>query len=121
MHPVLHAFLSQTAPEAAPAQGPSSLLGSPLVMIAAMFAIFYFVVLRPQTKERRRLQAWVSAMKKGDEVVTQSGIVGVVVAVEDRTVTLDVGGGTKLRMLKTAVAGPWNQSEPQPAKAEARK
>jgi len=118
MHSVLQAFLSQTAPDG---QTPSWLAG-PLPMLAAMLAIFYFVLWRPQAKERKRLRDWVAGMKKGDEVVTQSGIIGTVHLVEERTVTLDVGGGTKLRMVKAQVSGPWNPAAPaQPAKAEARK
>jgi preprotein translocase subunit YajC len=61
-------------------------------------------------------------VKKGDEVVTQSGIIGTVHLVEDKVVTLDVGGGTKLKLLKSQVASAWKQNEPAaPAKAEARK
>lgn len=117
MHPVLDAFLAQTADGAAPTgSGLSS-----LVLFGGMIAIFYFVIWRPQAKERRKLQEFVTALKKGDEVVTQGGIVGTIVVVEDRTVTLDVGAGTKMRVLKSYVAGPFNKPvEPQP-KAEAKK
>jgi preprotein translocase subunit YajC len=54
-------------------------------------------------------------------VVTQSGIIGSVYLVEDRVVTLDVGGGNKLRVLKAQVVSAWKQGEPATAKAEARK
>jgi preprotein translocase subunit YajC len=90
-------------------------------MIGAMLAVFYFVIWRPQAKERKRLQEYVSALKKGDEVVTASGIIGTVWLVEDRVVTLDVGGGTKLRVVKAQIAGQWKAVESQPAKAEAKK
>ena len=104
MSSLLHAFLAQTA-EAQPG-GPSSimnLLGLPLVL----FGIFYFLVIRPQSKHARQHQTFVTALKKGDEVATQGGIIGTVHAVEDKTVTLDVGGGTKLRVLKNQIAGAW--------------
>jgi preprotein translocase subunit YajC len=74
---------------------------------------------RPQQKERKRQAEWLSGIKKGDEVVTQSGIIGTVVLVEDRSVTLDVGSGTKMRVLKSTVTSAWKQAEP--AKAEAKK
>ena len=76
MHPALHAFLSQTA-EAAPPAGQSmlNLLGLPL----ALFGIFYFLVIRPQSKNARQHQTFVSALKKGDEVATQGGIIGTVI------------------------------------------
>jgi preprotein translocase subunit YajC len=104
MSPVLHAFLAQTAD--APAAGPQSLLnllGLPLVL----FGIFYFLVIRPQSKHARTHQAFVAGLKKGDEVATQGGIVGTVHAVEEKIVVLDVGGGTKLRVLKPQIAGAW--------------
>jgi preprotein translocase subunit YajC len=121
MHSALLAFLSQTAPDASPAQGPSALLNlvTPFVIV---IAIFYLLMWRPQAKERKKLQQWLANMKRGDEVVTQSGIIGVVHQVEDRTVTLDVGGGTKLRMLKAQVSGPFKPAEAAGStKAEARK
>lgn len=118
MHPLLHAFFSQSG-DAAPSGG-SPLSG--IVLFAGMIAIFYFVLWRPQAKERKKVQLFIGALKRGDEVVTQGGIVGTVTLVDDRTVTIDVGGGTKMRVLKSYVVGPWKQGEPQqPAKAEAKK
>lgn len=52
-----------------------------LFQIGAFFAIFYFIVLRPQQQERKKHQARLMALKKGDEVVTSGGLVGEVVAV----------------------------------------
>jgi preprotein translocase subunit YajC len=121
MHPLLHAFLGQTAPDAAP-QGPAGLLASPLVMIALMFVIFYLVVFRPQSKQRKQHDSFVGNLKKGDEVVTQSGIIGRIHEVEGRTVTLDVGGGTKIRLLKAQIASSWSERPAaEGAKAEAKK
>jgi preprotein translocase subunit YajC len=104
MHAPLHAFLAQTA-EAQPA-GPQSLLnllGLPLVL----FGIFYFLVIRPQSKHAKQHQTFVTSLKKGDEVATQGGIIGTVYAVEEKVVILDVGGGTKLKVLKGQIAGAW--------------
>jgi preprotein translocase subunit YajC len=112
-------LLAQAAPAAEAQQAP--FLANPIFMIGAMLAVFYFVIWRPQAKERKRLQEYVSALKKGDEVVTASGIIGTVWLVEDRVVTLDVGGGTKIRVVKAQIAGQWKAVETQPAKAEAKK
>jgi preprotein translocase subunit YajC len=119
MHPALTAFLAQTA-EAQPA-GPQSLLnllGLPLVL----FGIFYFLVIRPQSKHARQHQSYVASLKKGDEVATQGGIVGIIHAVEDKLVVLDVGGGTKLRVLKSQIAGAWRDGvvSSEPPKAEGK-
>lgn len=116
MHPVLHAFLSQTAPDGQ-AQNPFVAF-LPFILIAL---VFYFVFFRPQSRQAKQHQAFLGALKKGDEVVTQGGIIGTVTLVEDRTVTVDVGGGTKLRILKAQVAGQWKPVEAQGTKAEAKK
>lgn len=117
---ILQPFLSQTADGGQ--SGGGALFGNPFVMLPIIIGIFYLVLWRPQQKERKRQAEWLGGIKKGDEVVTQSGIVGTVHLVEDRVVTLDVGGGNKLRVLKSTVASAWKQTEPaQPAKAEAKK
>lgn len=112
MHPVLHAFLSQTAE--GQAQNPVVAF-LPFILIAV---VFYFVFFRPQAKQAKQHQAFLGALKKGDEVLTQGGIIGTVVLVEDRTVTLDIGSGTKVRVIKSQVSGQWKPVEP---KAEAKK
>jgi preprotein translocase subunit YajC len=106
MSPVLHAFFAQTADGQA-AQNPIAAF-LPFVLIAV---VFYFVFFRPQQKQAKQHQAFVTALKKGDEVVTQSGIVGIIHSVDDRTITLDVGSGTKLRIVKNQVSGQWKASE----------
>src|SRR5574340_4143 len=95
MHPVLHAFLSQTAE--GQAQNPVVAF-LPFILIAV---VFYFVFFRPQAKQAKQHQAFLGALKKGDEVLTQGGIIGTVVLVEDRTVTLDIGSGTKVRVIRS--------------------
>lgn len=116
MSPLLHAFVSQTADGAPPANPLFQF--APFILIAV---VFYFVFFRPQAKQAKEHQRFVSELKKGDEVLTQGGMIGVVFSVDDRTVTLDVGGGTKVRVVKAQVAGPWKQAEAQAPKAETRK
>ena len=53
--------------------------------------VFYFVFFRPQQKQVKKHQKFVSELQKGHEVVTQGGMIGTIFQVEDRTVTLDVG------------------------------
>lgn len=110
MHPVFQAFLAQTAE--GQAQAPS-LLNGPLPMMIAVVAIFYFILIRPQQKQAKELRNFVASLKKGDEVFTQGGVVGTVALVEETTVTLDVGGGTKLRVLKSSVAGAFKPAAPK--------
>lgn len=115
MHPAFQAFLAQTA-EGQPAQNPIvSFL--PLIAIAV---VFYFVFFRPQQKQAKDHQAFLTGLQRGTEVITQGGLIGTVVLVEDRTVTLDLGGGTKVRVLKGNVVGAW-QEKPAAAPAKPEK
>lgn len=114
MVPVLHAFLSQTA-EGQPAPNPLVQF-LPFILIAV---VFYFVFFRPQQKQAKEHQKFLGELARGTEVVTQGGIVGTVVLVEDRTVTIDVGGGNKIRVLKGNVVGAWQEKLPAaPSKQE---
>ena len=115
MHPLLQAFLAQTADGQQPANPVMAFL--PFIAIAA---VFYLVFFRPQQKQQKQHQGFLGGLKKGDEVVTNGGIVGRVAAVEDRTVQLDVGAGNKLRILKAQIAGAWVE-RPETAAIEAKK
>ena len=90
-----------------------------LIMMVAMFAIVYFLMIRPQRKQQAEHQALLNALKKGDEVVLSSGLIGKIFAVEDRVVTVDLGGGTKVRVLKSAVSAPAARMLGTPEKAKA--
>jgi preprotein translocase subunit YajC len=111
MSPLLHAFFAQTAD----GQGSQNPIGAflPFILIAV---VFYFVFFRPQSRQAKQHKVFLGALKKGDEVVTQGGIIGTVLMVEDRTVTVDVGSGTKLRILKNQIAGQWKAVETEAKK-----
>jgi preprotein translocase subunit YajC len=111
MHPVFEAFLAQTA------EGQQQSPIPTMFMLVAMVAVFYFIVFRPQQKQAKELKSFVASLKRGDEVYTSGGMVGTVTLVEDTTVTLDVGGGNKIRVLKSSVAGAF---KPAPAKQETK-
>jgi preprotein translocase subunit YajC len=106
MHSILSSFLAQTAPEGGGAFGA---LGN-IVPILLMVAVFYFVLLRPQQKQAKKHQEFVSQLQKGQDVVTQGGIIGKVFQVEDKTVTLDLGGGNKVRFVRGQIAGSWSDA-----------
>lgn len=76
------AFLPIFAQTAAPAQGGGSLMPF-LFQLAAIMAIFYFLMIRPQQKQRKALEAAIMALKKGDGVVTTGGVVGEVVHIKE--------------------------------------
>jgi preprotein translocase subunit YajC len=87
-----------------------------------MAAVFYFVLIRPQGRERKKVETFRQNLKKGDRVWTQGGLIGTVVQVEDQAITVDIGAG-KVKVLKAFVGGEWKEKgeTPEPAKVEAKK
>ena len=100
---MLNLFLeTATSSEAATTGG----LGgySSLIMIAVIFAAFYFLMIRPQKKRDKEAQAMRNNLEVGDEIVTIGGIVGRVVSVKEDTILIESGSDcTKMRILKGAV------------------
>jgi preprotein translocase subunit YajC len=73
-----------------------------LPMLGIMFVIFYFLLIRPQNKEKRQQQAMRAALKKGDKVLTQGGIVANIRDVKETEIVLDIDG-SKMRVVRDAV------------------
>jgi preprotein translocase subunit YajC len=76
-----------------------------LVPIALVLGIFFFLVIRPQQRERRRREDMLRALKKGDRVVAAGGLIGTVVGVTDRKVTLKLGDSVRVECLRSSVTG----------------
>ncbi len=75
-----------------------------LIFIGGMFVLFYFILWRPQSKRAKEHRDLVSALSKGDEVLTSGGVIGKVTKVTDDYVTLQVADGVELCMQKASVA-----------------
>jgi preprotein translocase subunit YajC len=75
-----------------------------MVQMVLIFAIFYFLLLRPQAKERQRHEQMLTQIKKGDEIVTNGGIIGKVVHVEEKRLTIKTGENTKLTVDRSRIA-----------------
>lgn len=84
-------------------QNPTGQMLHMLGMFAMMGFIFYFLLIRPQQKKQRDHDNLLKTLKAGDKVVTSGGVVGVVVGIKDKTVSLR-SADTKLEILKSAVA-----------------
>ena len=74
-----------------------------LVMFGAMFAIFYFLMIRPQQKQKQERERMLKAVKRGDRVVTTSGLHGTVTNLSEQTVTLRVSDQVKLEFDRVAI------------------
>jgi preprotein translocase subunit YajC len=75
-----------------------------LISLVLMVAIFYFLLIRPQQRRVRQQRQLVESLRVGDEVVTIGGLFGTILEMDEESITLDAGGGTRLRFLRQAVA-----------------
>ncbi|HTL82344.1 MAG TPA: preprotein translocase subunit YajC [Bacteroidia bacterium] len=90
-------------PAAAPAGGISPGLMN-LLMIGLIVVVFYFFMIRPQMKKQKEQTNFLGEIGKGTKIVTIGGIVGKVVEVRNKTFVIEVEGGTKLQVLKSAIS-----------------
>lgn len=77
--------------------GAGGLLNS-LFLFLPLIVIFYFLIFRPQQKQRKETQEMLANLKRGDRIVTRGGLIGVVDKVEEETLRLEVGSGLRLRV-----------------------
>lgn len=85
---------------------------SMILMCGSMCAILYFVLIRPQQKQQKKHQELVSSLKKGDEVVLSSGIIGRIFSVEDKFMVLELADKNKMKVLKHAVSALYTVNNP---------
>ncbi len=96
------AFSLIAAAAAAPSGGAAFFIQTaPLVLV---FLIFYFLMIRPQTKRMKEHRAQIDAVKKGDRVVTGGGLIGRVTKVTDGEVEVELGQGVKVRAVKSTLS-----------------
>mgnify|MGYP002517603878 CR=1 FL=1 len=93
-----------------------------IIPLALMVVIFYFLILRPEKKRNKEMQAMLNNIQVADEVVTNGGIIGRVLSVKEDTVLIETGSDrTKIRILRSAIARNNTQHEAAVAQMEAAK
>ena len=80
-------------------------LGGALLPMILIFGVFYLLLIRPQQKKQRQLQATIADLKAGDKVVTTGGVIGTITAVKDTSFLIRSADKTILEIARTAVAG----------------
>ncbi len=95
----------------AQAAGPGGSGTSTAIFIGGIFLIMYFLMIRPQQKQQKEHRALLADLKKGDDVITQGGLMGKIYLVSDKVLTLEVANGVRVRVLKTAVQGKTSLAE----------
>ncbi len=94
----------QTLLLAMQAAGQGQSFVSTLIFFALIFVVFYFMILRPQQKRQKEREKMLTAVKKGDKIVTSGGIHGKVTSVDEKTVLVEVDNNVTLKMEKSAVS-----------------
>ncbi len=87
----------------APQNGGGGMM-STLIMFAAIFAIFYFMIIRPQQKRAKERAKLLSQLQKGDKIVTSGGLHGTIVGIEEKTCLIDIGNNVKIKFERSAIA-----------------
>ncbi|MFC0341316.1 preprotein translocase subunit YajC [Paracoccus niistensis] len=99
------------AQAAAPAAGGAAAFAQfvPLILV---FVIMYFLIMRPQQKKMRLHREMIAALKKGDNVITQGGIIGKVVGVRDEEIEVEIAQGVRIRVVRATITQVVNRAAP---------
>jgi len=95
---------------------PATGLGQLLIPLIFFFLIFYFLLIRPQQKRIKSHREFLKKLKKGDEVITSSGIYGKVIGISDRTVLLEIDKDVKIKIDKSHIQGYWFEEKKEEKK-----
>ena len=96
-------FVSDVLADSAAAKAPPTADWSFFVMLIAMFALMYFMIIRPQRKRQKEMETLLTSLAKGDEVVLTSGMLGKIVKIEGDYIVLNTGANIELKFQKQAV------------------
>ena len=91
---------------------------APLLFLVLLFAVLWFVLIRPQRQRQAAQTSMLNELAPGEEVVTVGGLLGVVKGITDEHVTLEIAPGTEVRVAKQAITGILRKDEEAPVEAE---
>jgi preprotein translocase subunit YajC len=91
---------------------------SMIVMMALMFGIFYFLLIRPQQKQARERSSLLASLQKGDQVVTRGGMIGRISGLQDKVVVLEIQEKVRVRVLLSFIEGRYELDKKPEGRAE---
>jgi len=97
----LNIFLAMAPPQGG--DGGSGSLISTLIMFGAIFAIFYFMIIRPQQKRAKERDKLLSNIEKGDKIITSGGVHATIVGIEEKTVLIEIAPNVKIKVERSAI------------------
>ena len=77
---------------------------SSIFMMIGIFAVFYLLIIRPQSKKAKEHRELISKIKAGDEIVTSGGIIGEIITIDEQFITLDIRNGVEMVLQRQAVS-----------------
>ncbi len=83
-----------------------------IIFLVAIIAVFYFLIIRPQQKRQKERDHMITALKKGDKVITSGGVHGNIVGMDDKTVLVQIADNVKVKMDRTAITSIVKEAEP---------
>lgn len=101
-------FLAMSSPGGGSGSGGSMMT---MIMFGSIFAIFYFMIIRPQKKQADQRKAMIEAISRGDKVVTSGGLFGTVKDVKADRMIVTIAEGVKVEVAKSAITGVVTESE----------
>lgn len=106
-------MLAQTSTP--PGGAPGGFNPTPIVYMVCIFAIFYFLAIRPQSQRQKQQEALIKAIKTGDKVITSSGIHGMVSNVKETTLIVKIADNVKIEVEKSSIGSVVKRDEPETA------
>lgn len=95
-------ILLAMAPQGGDAAGGGSLI-STIIMFGAIFAIFYFMIIRPQQKRAKEREKLLSNLEKGDRIVTNGGVHATIIGLEEKTALIEIAPNVKIKIERSAI------------------
>ena len=111
-HPAAHTAATHQNPNGNPIYS--------LVLIVVMILVFWLLLIRPQQKQRKKQEAFLDALKVGDQVYTTSGIIGRITAINEGVVTLEIARDIRIKVIKSQVGGYFKPGEKPQLEADKR-
>jgi preprotein translocase subunit YajC len=84
---------------------------SSLIFIILMFAVFYFLLIRPQVKRQKEHQSMLNALQKGEMVITRGGLIGKITGITNNILTLELQEKVRVRVVRTHVDGKYDPAQ----------
>jgi preprotein translocase subunit YajC len=105
------AYAAEALAQDGAASPPGGILASPLFILIPMFAIFYFLLIRPQQKKQKEHREMLNKLQKGDVVVTQGGLQGKITGLTDQVATVEIAEKVRVKIQRGYIVGVVSKGE----------